>query len=256
MQAYFLDMFLIYKDPKSAEKLSFSLEFWVFPWVLSYFPLNFFSMAKNQAWYSSQGYTPSPPVDPSIRQRRGQQDIKKNVPCSGIANLIVGVVGAFNLHLHMSFKHDRLHHNYSERSLKIIERSSLCLGSLALLAALTFFILAGVLKRFIHPIGIQIETCITQINTVTIGFCDHPPSEGLRSLKPARPLYQGSLVDKWYFSYIEYWLYWPQTGYSDHYGRYLLNKSSILRSLYPRSLFMYWRRSVKEFAVAKARLAA
>ena len=27
MQAYFLDMFLIYKDPKSAEKLSFSLEF-------------------------------------------------------------------------------------------------------------------------------------------------------------------------------------------------------------------------------------
>ena len=23
-------------------------------------------------------------------------------------------------------------------------------------------------------------------NTVTIGFCDHPPSEGLRSLKPAR----------------------------------------------------------------------
>ena len=26
-QAYFLDMFLIYKDPKSSEKLSFSLEF-------------------------------------------------------------------------------------------------------------------------------------------------------------------------------------------------------------------------------------
>ena len=75
------------------------------------------------------------------------------VPCPGIANLIVGVVGAFNLHLHMSFKHDRLHQNYSERSLKIIERSSLCLGTLALLAALTFFILAGVLKRFIHPIG-------------------------------------------------------------------------------------------------------
>jgi len=72
---------------------------------------------------------------------------------AGIANLIVGVVGAFNLHLHMSFKHDRLHQNYSERSLKIIKRSSLCLGSLALLVALTFLILAGVLKRFIHPIG-------------------------------------------------------------------------------------------------------
>ena len=27
VQAYFLDMFLTYKDPKSAEKLSFSLEF-------------------------------------------------------------------------------------------------------------------------------------------------------------------------------------------------------------------------------------
>ena len=43
-------------------------------------------------------------------------------------------------------------------------------------------------------------------STVTIGFCDHPPSEGLRSLKPARPLYQGSLISKWYFLYIEYWL--------------------------------------------------
>ena len=28
------------------------------------------------------------------------------------------------------------------------------------------------------------------INTVTTGFCDHPPSEGSRSLKPARPLKQ------------------------------------------------------------------
>jgi len=72
---------------------------------------------------------------------------------AGIANLIVGVVGAFNLHLHMSFKHDRLHQNYSERSLKIIKGSSVSLGCLALLAALIFFILAGVLKRFIHPIG-------------------------------------------------------------------------------------------------------
>ena len=29
--------------------------------------------------------------------------------------------------------------------------------------------------------------------TVTIGFCDHPPSEGLRSLKPVRPLKQESV---------------------------------------------------------------
>ena len=28
-------------------------------------------------------------------------------------------------------------------------------------------------------------------------------------------------------------------GFSDHYGRYLLYKSQISRSLYPRSLFMY-----------------
>ena len=28
--------------------------------------------------------------------------------------------------------------------------------------------------------------------TVSIGFCDHPPSEGLRLLKPARPLKQES----------------------------------------------------------------
>ena len=30
------------------------------------------------------------------------------------------------------------------------------------------------------------------VSTVTIGFCDQPPSEGLRSLKPARPLKQES----------------------------------------------------------------
>ena len=29
-------------------------------------------------------------------------------------------------------------------------------------------------------------------NTVNIGFCNHPPSEGSRLLKPARPLKQGS----------------------------------------------------------------
>ena len=40
-------------------------------------------------------------------------------------------------------------------------------------------------------------------------------------------------------------------GFSDHYGRYLLYKTQISRSLNPRLLFMYWRRSVKGVAVAK-----
>ena len=46
-QAYFLDMFLTYKDPKSAKKLSFSFEFWGFFlefWVI-------FSVAKNQVCF-------------------------------------------------------------------------------------------------------------------------------------------------------------------------------------------------------------
>ena len=30
------------------------------------------------------------------------------------------------------------------------------------------------------------------LHTVKIGFCNHPPSEGSRSLKPARPLKQES----------------------------------------------------------------
>ena len=45
-------------------------------------------------------------------------------------------------------------------------------------------------------------------------------------------------------------------GFSDHYGRYLLYRSQISRSLNPRSLFMYWRRSVKGVAVAKPSAAA
>ena len=40
-KTYFLDMFLIYKDPKSAEKLSFPLEFLVFS--LSFEFLSFFT---------------------------------------------------------------------------------------------------------------------------------------------------------------------------------------------------------------------
>ena len=30
---------------------------------------------------------------------------------------------------------------------------------------------------------------VSYLLTVPAGFCDHPPSEGLRSLKPARPLF-------------------------------------------------------------------
>ena len=32
----------------------------------------------------------------------------------------------------------------------------------------------------------------SNVNTVPTGFCDFPPSEGSRSLKPARPLKQES----------------------------------------------------------------
>ena len=45
-------------------------------------------------------------------------------------------------------------------------------------------------------------------------------------------------------------------GFSDHYGRYLQYKSQIVRSLYPRSLFMYWRRSFTALQVAKPSAAA
>ena len=78
-----------------------------------------------------------------------------------------------------------------------------------------------------------------EANTVTIGFCDHPPSERSRSLNPARPLKPESgysilvrVCGKNVFVFMP-------AGFSDHYGRYLLYKSQISRSLYPRLLFMY-----------------
>ena len=43
------------------------------------------------------------------------------------------------------------------------------------------------------PVRVCVQGPISnKVNTVPAGFCDHPPSEGLRSLKPARPLQQGS----------------------------------------------------------------
>ena len=41
-----------------------------------------------------------------------------------------------------------------------------------------------------HKTGMLTSRKFSQ--TPAIGFCDHPPSEGLRSLKPARPLKQES----------------------------------------------------------------
>ena len=63
VQAYFLDMFLTYKDPKSAEKLSFSLEFWVFflefwvfSWVLSLSFLNLLSIFQKSNIFFCKKY--------------------------------------------------------------------------------------------------------------------------------------------------------------------------------------------------------
>ena len=40
--------------------------------------------------------------------------------------------------------------------------------------------------------GVGVERVLDAPNTVNIGFCNLPPSEGSRLLKPARPLKQGS----------------------------------------------------------------
>ena len=55
------------------------------------------------------------------------------------------------------------------------------------------------LIRTINPGTVQEARCFrnpVKVSTVTIGFCDHPPSEGLRSLKPARPLKQEVYCDQ------------------------------------------------------------
>jgi len=71
---------------------------------------------------------------------------------AGIVTFFVGMAGAFNLHLHMSFKHDRIHENYSEWALTAIRWGSACLGGLGLAGAVTFFGLAAAWKTGIHPI--------------------------------------------------------------------------------------------------------
>ena len=52
------------------------------------------------------------------------------------------------------------------------------------------------------------------------------------------------------------WSLYPDSCFSDYYGRYLLYKKHILRSLNPRSLFIYRRRSVTALLVAKPSAAA
>ena len=61
-------------------------------------------------------------------------------------------MGGFNLHLHMSFKTDRLLQNYSDRALTRLKWLSVGLGGVALVSALVFFVLAVVWKTGIHPI--------------------------------------------------------------------------------------------------------
>ena len=56
----------------------------------------------------------------------------------------------------------------------------------------------------------------------------------------------------WPLALATTWPLYPASCFSDNYGRYLLQKKQILRSLYPRSLFMYWRRFVKGVVAAKA----
>ena len=55
-------------------------------------------------------------------------------------------------------------------------------------------ILVLILYKMVRKSSISILCLVRKRNrsTVPAGFCDHPPSEGLRSLKPARPLKQES----------------------------------------------------------------
>ena len=76
--------------------------------------------------------------------------------------------------------------------------------------------------------------------TVNIGFRNHPPSEGLRFLKPVRLLKQGSgysnqVVAK---ARVGHLFLFP-LGLETTTAAILLYKSQILRFLNPRLLFMY-----------------
>ena len=97
-------------------------------------------------------------------------------------------------------------------------------------------------------------------NTVYIGFCDQPPSEGSGSLNPKEVAkssgFQLDITTRRSQNTGWWSLDHSLLDIATNTGRYLLHKRQNLRSLNTRSLFMYWRRSVKGFAVAKARLAA
>jgi len=71
---------------------------------------------------------------------------------AGVANAIVGIIGAFNLHLHLTFKHNRLAEKYSAKSLKVLKWAAIVLGLLGLVAAFTFFCLAAIEKIPVLPI--------------------------------------------------------------------------------------------------------
>jgi len=72
---------------------------------------------------------------------------------AGVANAIVGVIGGFNLHLHLSFKKDAFTQNYSSKWLTVLKWASVIVGFFGLVAAFTFFCLAGIHKIPILPIG-------------------------------------------------------------------------------------------------------
>jgi len=71
---------------------------------------------------------------------------------AGIANAIVGIIGAFNLHLHLSFKNDLLTEKYSSKALAALKWTFLAVGLLGLVAAITFFSVAAVHKIPVLPI--------------------------------------------------------------------------------------------------------
>ena len=95
---------------------------------------------------------------------------------------------------------------------------------------------------------------------VKIEFCDQPPSEGSGSLNPKEVAkssgFQLDITTRRSQNTGWWSLDHSLLDIATNTGRYLLHKRQNLRSLNTRSLFMYWRRSVKGFAVAKARLAA
>ena len=116
--------------------------------------------------------------------------------------------------------------------------------------------------NYLKPLRLKATLWITRVfaNTVYIGFCDQPLSEGSGLLNPKEvaksSVFQLDITTRRSQN--------TSLVVADHIlldittntGCYLLNKRQNLRSLNTRSLFMYWRRSVMGFAVVKVRLAA